>query len=76
MDEGVGSLLHRSERPGADGLLDYYQDIGERREALPYDIDGVVYKLDRFDQQNALGFVSRAPRWAISFWPTILPGSC
>ena len=51
---------------GADGLLDYFRSIGEQRDSLPYDIDGVVYKLDRFDQQNALGFVSRAPRWAIA----------
>ncbi len=51
---------------GADGLLEYFRVIGTRRDALPYDIDGVVYKLDRFDQQNALGFVSRAPRWALA----------
>jgi DNA ligase (NAD+) len=51
---------------GADGLLGYFRSIGARRDALPYDIDGVVYKLDRFDQQNALGFVSRAPRWALA----------
>ncbi len=51
---------------GADGLLEYYRAIGGRRDALPYDIDGVVYKLDRFDQQNAMGFVSRAPRWALA----------
>jgi DNA ligase (NAD+) len=51
---------------GADGLLDYFRRIGDKRDKLPYDIDGVVYKLDRFDQQNALGFVSRAPRWAIA----------
>nr|WP_240600557.1 NAD-dependent DNA ligase LigA [Lysobacter silvestris] len=51
---------------GLQGLLDYYRRIGERRDALPYDIDGVVYKLDRFDQQRAMGFVSRAPRWAIA----------
>lgn len=51
---------------GLEGLLAYYQRIGERRDALPYDIDGVVYKLDRFDQQRAMGFVSRAPRWAIA----------
>jgi DNA ligase (NAD+) len=51
---------------GADGLLDYFRRIGEKRDLLPYDIDGVVYKLDRFDQQNSLGFVSRAPRWAIA----------
>lgn len=51
---------------GVNGLLAYYRDIGSRRDALPYDIDGVVYKLDRFDQQRAMGFVSRAPRWAIA----------
>ena len=51
---------------GIEGLLAYYRDIGARREALPYDIDGVVYKLDRFDQQRAMGYVSRAPRWAIA----------
>ncbi len=51
---------------GTAGLLDYFAAIGARRDRLPYDIDGVVYKLDRHDQQNALGFVSRAPRWAIA----------
>ncbi len=51
---------------GVEGLQAYYEDIGARRDALPYDIDGVVYKLDRFDQQRAMGFVSRAPRWAIA----------
>ena len=51
---------------GVRGLLDYFAAIGARRDALPYDIDGVVYKLDRQDQQAAMGFVSRAPRWAIA----------
>src|SRR6476659_3227637 len=51
---------------GADGLLAYYRRIGDKRNALPYDIDGVVYKLDRYDQQRAMGFVSRAPRWALA----------
>jgi DNA ligase (NAD+) len=51
---------------GVDGLLEYYARIGARRDALPYDIDGVVYKLDRYDQQRAMGFVSRAPRWALA----------
>ncbi|MFC5578197.1 NAD-dependent DNA ligase LigA [Lysobacter niabensis] len=51
---------------GAEGLLEYFEKIGQQRNALPYDIDGVVYKLDRYDQQRAMGFVSRAPRWAIA----------
>ncbi len=51
---------------GVEGLLAYYARVGATRDALPYDIDGVVYKLDRFDQQRAMGFVSRAPRWALA----------
>ena len=51
---------------GLDGVLGYHARIGARRDDLPFDIDGVVYKLDRLDQQRAMGFVSRAPRWAIA----------
>ncbi|WP_242107765.1 NAD-dependent DNA ligase LigA [Luteimonas aquatica] len=51
---------------GVGGVLDYYARIGAQRDTLPYDIDGVVYKLDRYDQQRAMGFVSRAPRWALA----------
>jgi DNA ligase (NAD+) len=51
---------------GFAGLLAYYRSLGERRQQLPYDIDGSVYKLDRYDQQRAMGFVSRAPRWALA----------
>ncbi len=51
---------------GADGLLDYYRRIGAARDGLPFDIDGVVYKLDDGEGQREMGFVSRAPRWAIA----------
>ncbi len=51
---------------GAEGCLEYYKDIGEKRGSLKYEIDGVVYKVNRFAQQRELGFVSRAPRWAIA----------
>jgi DNA ligase (NAD+) len=56
----------RTTKQGALGLLSYYQQIGELRKRLPFDIDGVVYKVNQFSQQNVLGFVSRAPRWAIA----------
>ena len=51
---------------GLDGLLGYYRRIGERRDSLPFDIDGVVYKIDDYAEQEQLGFVSRAPRWALA----------
>ena len=51
---------------GIEALQVFYQDILARRDQLGYDIDGVVYKVDRFDWQTELGFVSRAPRWAIA----------
>ncbi|WP_416204062.1 NAD-dependent DNA ligase LigA [Xanthomonas euvesicatoria] len=51
---------------GSDGLLAYYQRIGAARDGLAFDIDGVVYKLDDLAGQREMGFVSRAPRWAIA----------
>ncbi|WP_338926854.1 NAD-dependent DNA ligase LigA [Mycetohabitans endofungorum] len=51
---------------GAAGLLAFFRDVGARRASLPYDIDGVVYKVNRRDEQDRLGFVSRAPRFALA----------
>jgi DNA ligase (NAD+) len=60
----INPLARRLE--GADACLEFYRDIEGRRAELPYDIDGIVYKVDRLDWQERLGFVSRAPRWAIA----------
>jgi len=51
---------------GVKACLEYYQAMRQKRDSLDYDIDGIVYKVDDFAQQAELGFVSRAPRWAVA----------
>lgn len=63
---GLPVSKERAVVQGCDGMLGYFRDIGERRKSLPYEIDGVVYKVDRVADQRQLGFVSRAPRFALA----------
>jgi DNA ligase (NAD+) len=63
---GIAVCAERTVVSGAQGLLDFYAAIGQRRTQLPYEIDGVVYKIDDIEQQKILGYVSRAPRFAIA----------
>ncbi len=51
---------------GVEGCINYYETLSQRREKLPFELDGVVYKVDSLELQKQLGFVSRAPRWAIA----------
>jgi len=60
----VSSMATRIE--GVKALLAFYREVQDRRVTLDFDIDGVVYKVDDFDQQRELGFVSRSPRWALA----------
>ncbi len=63
---GLPVCGERATVEGAEGLLSFYRRIGEKRKALAYDIDGVVYKVNRKADQDVLGFVSRAPRFALA----------
>jgi len=65
-DWGIKVCPERRVVLGVEGCLAFYKSIGERRNALSYEIDGVVYKVDSLQMQGELGFVSRAPRWAIA----------
>lgn len=51
---------------GTDGLMDYFNKIGKKRDSLPFDIDGVVYKINNYKFQNEWGFLNRNPRWALA----------
>lgn len=63
---GVPVCQERAVVKGAQGLLEFYRDIAIKRLNLPYEIDGVVYKVNRVAEQQKLGFVSRAPRFALA----------
>ncbi len=63
---GLRSCPEAQTVAGAEGCLAYHARIGGLRDTLGYDIDGVVYKVDRLDWQRELGFVARAPRWAVA----------
>jgi len=63
---GVPVCGERITGQGAAALIAFHHDIAARRDQLPFDIDGVVYKVNRFDLQRELGFVTREPRWAVA----------
>ncbi len=63
---GIQGLPAGARGGGRRRLLGYYHEMGALRPALPYQIDGVVYKVDDLEAQRRLGFISRAPRWAVA----------
>ena len=65
-DQGLSVSSERATARGLSGLLGFYRRMGEKRDKLPYAIDGVVYKVNHLADQRSLGFVSRAPRFALA----------
>jgi DNA ligase (NAD+) len=64
---GLRTNPHARKCRSIDAVLDYYREINEKRETLPYEIDGTVIKVNHFDLQARLGEISRSPRWALAF---------
>ncbi len=65
-DAGLPVCSERTVTQGAEGLVAFHKAMGEKRDSLPFDIDGVVYKVNSRELQKKLGFVSREPRWAVA----------
>lgn len=63
---GLPTSPHAARLLDLDSCIAYYDDLSQRRDSLPFDIDGIVYKVDDYALQDRLGFVARAPRWAIA----------
>lgn len=63
---GLPLCKERKAVDGVEGCLEYYKSLSEKRDSLPYEIDGIVYKVDSLKLQKELGFVAKAPRWAIA----------
>lgn len=63
---GLPVCTDRAVVQGASGLVEFHRRMGDRRDALPFDIDGVVYKVNRLELQQQLGYVTREPRWAVA----------
>ena len=63
---GLPVCADRAVVRGGAGLVEFHRRMGARRDALPFDIDGVVYKVNRLDLQRRLGFLTREPRWAVA----------
>lgn len=66
-DWGFFVSAYRKDAVGVEECIAYYEDLAKKRDALPFDIDGIVYKVNDLQLQETLGFVSRAPRWAIAY---------
>jgi len=64
---GLRTNPHIQKCQNIDEVLEYYHGMNEKREKLPYEIDGIVIKVDRLDLQTRLGEISRSPRWALAF---------